>query len=236
MAEPLVLLPGLMCDARLWSNQFLALHGERAIMVAPLTGAATIGALAQSVLDAAPRRFALAGLSLGGMVAMEVLARAPDRVTRIALLDTSPLQETPQDAAGREPRIIGAQNGRLEEVLREEIPSSALAPGPGRIEVSHTLVEMGRDMGGEVFATQSRAMQRRPDQQKTLRDCRVPTLVLCGAHDTVFPPRRHETMAELIPGARLAVIDAAGHLPPLEQPEATTEAMREWLGAPLVLR
>ncbi len=236
MAEPLVLLPGLMCDARLWTNQFLALNGERAIMVAPLTGAASIGALAQAVLDAAPRRFALAGLSLGGMVAMEVLARASDRVTRIALLDTSPLQETPQDAARREPRIIGAQNGRLEDVLREEVPSAALAPGPGRFEVTRTLVEMGRDMGGAAFASQSRAMQRRPDQQKTLRDCRVPALVLCGAHDVVFPVRRHETMAELIPGAVLKVIEDAGHLPPLEQPDATTGALREWLCAPLVLR
>jgi pimeloyl-ACP methyl ester carboxylesterase len=95
---------------------------------------------------------------------------------------------------------------------------------------------MGRSLGAETFVAQSRAMQRRPDQQKTLRDCRVPALVLCGAHDSVVPVRRHETMAELIPGAVLKVIEDAGHLPPLEQPEATTEALREWLAAPLVLR
>jgi pimeloyl-ACP methyl ester carboxylesterase len=236
MAEPLVLLPGLMCDARLWSHPFLALNDTRAIMVAPLTGATSVGALAQAVLEAAPRRFALAGHGLGGVVAMEMLSRAPDRVTRIALFDTSPLAETPQDAAAREPRIIGAQNGRLDEVLREEVPPAALAPGPGRIEVGQTMLDMGRSLGADTFVAQSRAMQRRPDQQKTLRDCRVPALVLCGAHDSVFPVRRHETMAELIPGAVLKVIEDAGHLPPLEQPDATTEALREWLAAPLVLR
>lgn len=236
MAEPLVLLPGHMCDARLWSHPFLALNAERAVMVAPLTGASSIGALAQAALDAAPRRFALAGHGLGGMVAMEMLSRAPDRIARLALLDTSPLPETPHDAAAREPRIIGAQNGRLEDAAREEVPTAALAPGPGRFEVMQTLTEMARDLGAEAFVAQSRALQRRPDQQKALRDCRAPALVLCGAHDTLFPVRRHETMAELIPGAVLKVIDEAGHLAPLEQPDAVTEALRDWLAAPLVLR
>ena len=236
MAEPLVLLPGTMCDARLWSHAFLALNAERAVMVAPLAGRSTMGALAQDVLDAAPRRFALAGLGFGGMVAMEMLARAPDRIARIALLDTSPLPETPQDAAAREPRIVGARHGRLEEVMAEEIPPDALAPGPGRFEVAQTLREMAHDLGPEVFAAQSRALQRRPDQQKTLRACRVPALVLCGAHDTVFPVRRHEVTAGMIPGATLQVMEEAGHLPPLEQPDATTEALRVWLAAPLVLR
>lgn len=236
MAEPLVLLPGTMCDARLWSHAFLVLNSERAVMVAPLAGRSTVGALAQDVLDAAPRRFALAGLGFGGMVAMEMLARAPDRIARIALMDTSPLPETPQDAAAREPRIVGARHGRLEEVMAEEIPPHALAPGPGRFEVAQTLREMARDLGPEVFAAQSRALQRRPDQQKTLRACRVPALVLCGAHDTVFPVRRHEITAGMIPGATLQVMEEAGHLPPLEQPDATTEALRAWLAAPLVLR
>jgi pimeloyl-ACP methyl ester carboxylesterase len=236
MPEPLVLIPGMMCDARLFSDQFLTLNADRAVMVAPLTGASTVGALARAILDAAPARFALAGLSMGGIVAMEMMARAPDRITRIALMDTNPLPETPQVAAAREPHIIGVQNGRLEEIMREEMKPRYLAPGPGRIEVMNTVMEMARALGPEVFVAQSRALQRRPDQQKTLRGIRVPALVLCGRHDELCPVKRHELMAELIPGASLRIIEEAGHLPTLECPAETTGALREWLSAPLVLR
>ncbi|MEM6738996.1 MAG: alpha/beta fold hydrolase [Pseudomonadota bacterium] len=236
MPEPVVLLPGMMCDGRLFSHQFLALNRERAVMIAPLTGASTVGALAQQVLDQAPKRFALAGLSMGGIVAMEMMARAPDRISRFALMDTNPLAETPQVAAAREPHIVGAQSGRLEEIMREEMKPRYLAPGPGRVEVMNTVMEMARDLGPEIFVAQSRALQRRPDQQKVLRAVKVPTLVLCGVHDALCPVKRHEFMAELIPGAKLRLIEDAGHLPTLEQPERTTEALREWLGDPLVLR
>ncbi|MEM0935925.1 MAG: alpha/beta fold hydrolase [Pseudomonadota bacterium] len=236
MPEPVVLLPGMMCDGRLFSHQFLALNRERAVMIAPLTGASTVGALAQQVLDQAPKRFALAGLSMGGIVAMEMMARAPDRISRFALMDTNPLAETPQVAAAREPHIVGAQSGRLEEIMREEMKPRYLAPGPGRVDVMNTVMEMARDLGPEIFVAQSRALQRRPDQQKVLRAVKVPTLVLCGVHDALCPVKRHEFMAELIPGAKLRLIEDAGHLPTLEQPERTTEALREWLGDPLVLR
>ncbi|MEM1428192.1 MAG: alpha/beta fold hydrolase [Pseudomonadota bacterium] len=236
MPEPIVLLPGMMCDGRLFSHQFLALNRDRAVMVAPLTGASSVGALAQRILDAAPRRFALAGLSMGGIVAMEMMGRAPDRISRIALMDTNPLPETPQVAAAREPHIVGVQSGRLKEIMREEMKPRYLAPGAGRVEVMSVVMDMARDLGPDVFVAQSRALQRRPDQQKVLRGIKVPTLVLCGAHDALCPVKRHEFMAELIPGAKLRVIKDAGHLPTLEQPDATTEALREWLGDPLVLR
>ena len=236
MAEPLVLLPGALTDGRLFSQAFLTLNADRAVMIAPLTGASSVGALAQSVLDSAPRRFALAGHGLGGMVAMEMLARAPDRVSRIALIATSPLPETPNEAAAREARIVGAQAGRLDEVAREEIPPASLAPGPGRVATLQIALDMARTLGPDVFVAQSRALQRRPDQQKTLRACRVPALILCGAHDTLFPLKRHETMSELLHGAHLHVVENAGHLPTLEAPEETTEALQTWLGAPFVLR
>ena len=236
MPEPLVLLPGMMCDGRLFSHQFLALNRTRAVMVAPLTGASSVGALAQQVLDAAPRRFALAGLSMGGIVAMEVIARAPERVMRLALMDTNCLPETPQVAAAREPHIVGVQSGRLEEIMREEMKPRYLAPGARRFEVMNIVMEMAKDLGPEVFVAQSRALQRRPDQQKTLRGIKVPTLVLCGEHDELCPVKRHEFMAEMIPGARLRVVKEAGHLPTLEQPEAVTDALAAWLGDPLVLR
>ena len=124
---------------------------------------------------------------MGGIVAMEILRRAPERVTRIALMDTNPLPETPQAAAAREPQIIGARSGRLLEVMREEMKPNYLAPGPQRVDVLNLVMDMAAIMGPEVFVRQSRALQRRRDQQSTLRKCKVPALVLCGEHDALCP-------------------------------------------------
>jgi pimeloyl-ACP methyl ester carboxylesterase len=173
---------------------------------------------------------------MGGIVAMELLRRAPERITRLALMDTNPLAETPQTAAAYEPMIIGARAGRLEEVLRGFMRPDYLAPGPQRLAVLGQVLEMGRDLGPEVLVRQVRALQRRRDQQPTLRRCKVPTLILCGAYDTLTPLKRHAFMAELIPYARLEVIAEAGHLPTLEAPEATTAALRAWMQQPFVLQ
>ncbi len=228
--EPLVLIPGMMCDARLFLPQILAFSGERAVHVANITGADTVEGMAEAVLEAAPERFALAGLSLGGIVAMEVIRRAPGRVSRIALMDTNAQAEPPPVAAGREPQIVAVMAGRLEEVMEEVMRPEYLAPGPHRMELIRMMCEMALDLGEGVFVRQSRALQRRPDQQKTLRTIRVPALVLCGEHDGLTPVRRHDFMAMLIPGATLRIIPDAGHLPTLEQPSATNAALREWLG------
>lgn len=236
MFEPLVFLPGMMCDARLFWPQLLEFGTRRAVMVAPINGASSIGALAAKLLEDAPPKFALAGHAMGGMVAMEVLRRAPERVTRLALMNTSPLPETPQLAAEREPQIVAVRAGRLAEHVREQGTTFGLAPSARKGEILNLLVEMAEKLGTETFIAQSRAMQRRPDQQKTLRTTQVPTLVLCGERDGVFPAKRHEFMAELIPNSDLHVIENAGHLPTLEQPQATNAALREWLENAFVLR
>lgn len=236
MPEPLVLLPGMMCDARLFGPQIAELSAEMCVTVAPVTQGERVEEIASGLLDQLPARFALAGLSMGGIVAMELLRRAPDRITRLALMDTNPLAETPQVAAAREPQIIGARTGRLAEVMQEEIKPSCLAPGPHRAEVLDLVMDMAQTLGPEVFVRQSRALQRRRDQQGTLRKCKVPTMILCGAHDTLYPIKRHTFMAELIPYAQLKVIETAGHLPTLEAPEETTLALREWLKQPMVLQ
>lgn len=236
MAEPLVLLPGMMCDARLFGPQIAELSSEMTITVAPVTRGERIEEIASGLLDELPARFALAGLSMGGIVAMELLRRAPDRVTRLALMDTNPLAETPAVAAAREPQIIGVRTGRLEQVMREEMKPGYLAPGPYRNEVLDLVMDMALTLGPETFVRQSRALQRRRDQQGTLRKCKVPTLILCGAHDALCPIKRHTFMAELIPYAELEVIEDAGHLPTLECPDQTTAALRRWMAMPLVLR
>lgn len=232
MRTPLFLLPGMMCDARLFAPQIAAFSGTRAVCLAPIAARDTVAALAADVLAQAPPRFALAGLSMGGIVAMEVLRRAPERVTRVALMDTNCLPETPQMAAAREPHIVRVQAGRLEEVMRDELKPNYLAPGAGRVEVLKTVMDMARSLGPQVFVAQSRALQRRPDQQKTLRHARQPALVLCGEHDALCPVKRHVFMAEIMPNAVLRVIPEAGHLPTLEQPEAVTAALEDWLAMP----
>lgn len=232
MSEPLVLLPGMMCDARLFGPQIAALSRDFSVMTIPVSVADRIGDIAEFVLGQAPEKFALAGLSMGGIVAMEVMRRAPERVTRIALMDTNPLAETPQSAAGYEPMIVGAKAGKLEEVMRGFMRPDFLAPGPQRADILALTIDMAMHNGAEVFERQARALQRRRDQQATLRKCRVPALVLCGEHDRLTPVKRHSFMAELIPVSTLQIIKGAGHLPTLEQPDATTEALREWMRQP----
>ena len=232
MTEALVLLPGMMCDARVFEPQINALSRERAVMLAPITQGERVEEIASNIIDQLPQRFALAGLSTGGIVAMEILRRVPDRVTRLCLMDTNPLAETPTEAAAREPMIVGVRAGRLDEVMRQAMRPDYLAPGPGRMAVLNAVYAMAADLGPEVFVRQSRALQRRRDQQSTLRKCKAPVLILCGAHDRLTPVKRHSFMAELMPTAELQVIEEAGHLPPLEAPEATLQALDYWLAMP----
>ena len=235
MSEPVVFLPGMMCDARLFGPQIAALSADHAVTVAPVTQADRIELIARDLLELLPARFALAGLSMGGIVAMELLARAPERITRVALMSTNPLAETPQVAAAREPQIVKARTGQMLDVMREEMKPNYLAPGPYRGEILDLVIDMADALGPEVFVRQSRALQRRPDQQATLRRTKVQTLILCGAHDQLCPVKRHTFMAELIPNSELHILPDSGHLPTLEQPDETTLALRKWMQTPLML-
>jgi pimeloyl-ACP methyl ester carboxylesterase len=224
-----------MCDARVFAPQLAALSARHAVQVAPMTRHDTIEAMAEEVLENAPDRFALVGFSMGGIVAMEVLRQRADRVLKLALLDTTPIPETPEIAATREPQIVAARAGRLEEVIREEHLPNCFASGASSYAHKSTVLDMARDLGPAVFVRQSRALQRRKDQQATLRDARLPTLLLCGRHDKLCSVKRHQSMAGLVAGAALEVIDDAAHFPTLEQPEATTEALQRWLSGTLLL-
>lgn len=236
MTEPLVLLPGMMCDARMYASQVTSFSTERAVTVAPITQGERIEEIASNILTQVPHRFALAGLSMGGIVAMEILRRAPDRITRLCLMDTNPLAETPDHAAAREPWIIGVRAGRMADVLQDWMRPEYFAPGPQRQMVLRQMYDMAESLGPEVFVRQCRALQRRSDQQSALRRCKAPTMILCGEHDTLTPVKRHTFMAELIPYAELRILPGAGHVPTLETPESVTAAMRDWLDMPLVLR
>lgn len=229
MKEPLILLPGMMCDARLFAPQIAAFSHEHPVMTAPLNDHDTVGQLAKDILDNAPPNFALAGLSMGGIVAMEVLRQAPKRITRLALLDTNPKAEAEVVAQSRLPQMDKVRAGALRAVMRNEMKPNYLTDGPRMGQILDLCMAMAETLGATVFINQSRALQTRPDQQDTLRAVTVPTLILCGEDDTLCPIHRHELMHQLIPGSVLTIIKGAGHLPTLEQPDLTNEALAQWL-------
>ena len=225
----LVLLPGMMCDARLFAPQIAALSAQHDILVPRLVGADTVPGLATRILAQAPPRFALAGLSMGGIVAMEIMAQAPDRVMRLALMDTNPEAEAEEIATRRGPQMAKVAAGGLAAVMRDEMKPHYLADGPNRGEVLDLCMDMALALGPDVFIAQSKALIDRPDQKDTLKRVTIPTLILTGAEDRLCPRHRHELMAGLVPGAQLTVIDGAGHLPTLEKPDATSAALANWL-------
>jgi pimeloyl-ACP methyl ester carboxylesterase len=225
---PLVLLPGMMCDARMFGPQIAAFNGYT-LHLPPLTGADTMAALAAQILQNAPPRFALAGLSMGGIVAMEILRQAPDRIARLALMDTNPLAEAPEMQARRGPQIARVLAGGLDAVMRDEMKPLYLADTPHRAEILDLCMAMARDLGPETFADQSRALATRADQTATLAAFKGPALVLMGEHDIPCPRPRHDLMHALMPQSQLAIIAGAGHLPTLEKPDETTAALIRWL-------
>lgn len=227
--EPLLLVPGLMADARLYWHQIGLLSAERSVQVARLGALETVTEMAAAVLANAPPRFAIAGHGLGALVAISVASQARERISRLALLDLDPLPERPYAAADREPRLVRARAGQLAQCVLEEFPESTLAPGEGARAVQAMMLEMAEAQGVETYVAQARALVRRPDSQRLLRALRLPTLILCGAHDTICPVRRHEFLAEVMPEAKLEILPDAGHLPTLEQPETVTEMLAGWL-------
>jgi pimeloyl-ACP methyl ester carboxylesterase len=237
-AEPIVLVPGLASDARVFAPQIVALSAGRAVHVGHVAEDTTIQGMARSVLADAPARFALAGHSMGGIVALEVVRQAPERVARLALIASDCFADPPPVAAAREELIVAARAGRLNEAMRKALPAEALAPGPGRAELHAALVRMAAELGPDVFVRHTRALQRRADLQRTLRSLKVPVLILGGRHDRLCPPRRQEFMAQMAWTARLLIVEEAGHVPTLEAPDVVAESLAGWLDrqAPLTLR
>lgn len=228
---PVLMLPGMMQDARLFEAQTRELARQRPVLVADLGSDQTIGAMATRVLSAAPPRFALVGLSMGGIVALEIWRRARARVSHLALLDTTPHAEKPQRRELRLQQIEQAERGYLRDVLIESMKPLYLARRHrGDRALLERILEMGLQAGPAVFRNQSLALRDRPDSVATLRDIDCPSLVLCGREDELCPPKWHVQMAEAMPCADLVVLAECGHLPPLEDPRAVTTALDRLLG------
>lgn len=225
----LLLLPGLICDEVLWAHQIRYLSGVAAVSVGDISRGESIAAMAEQVLAAAPDRFALAGFSTGGYVSLEIMRRAPERVTRLALLDTSARPDDADKARQRRGLINQSGKGKFRGMsakLMEELVFKPRATEPALIE---TVTAMTQRMGQEVFVRQQIAVLGRPDSRDTLPSIDVPTTVICGRDDVLTPLALHEEMVAGIKGARLAVVEECGHLSPLERPHAVTALLRGWL-------
>lgn len=227
---PLLLLPGLLCDARLWRDQVAALAPLATPVVADLTLDDRIEAMAARALAALDGPFALAGLSMGGYVALEIMRQAPGRVTRLALLDTGARADTDEQKRRRRGLISLSRSGQFRGVTPRLLPSLV---HPSRLDgpIAAEVMAMAERVGKDAFLRQQAAIMHRIDSRPHLARIAVPTLVGVGADDALTPPPLAAEMAALIPGARLRHFADAGHLPTMETPEAVNAALAAWLSA-----
>lgn len=229
MFQPIVFLPGLICDARLWRDIIDGFADTMAPMVADLRLDETVAAMASRTLAAAPPRFALAGLSMGGYVALEIMRQAPERVTHLALFDTSARPDNEERRETRRKGIEMIAQGKFIGVSRGLL-GSLVAPHHLGTPLAEEVQAMSERVGGTVYIRQQKAIMDRVDSRPHLAAIDVPTLVGVGALDKMTPPELAEEMAAHIPGAKLVTFPDAAHLPTMENPAPVVDAMRNWLG------
>ncbi|MEK6318514.1 MAG: alpha/beta fold hydrolase [Burkholderia gladioli] len=228
---PIVLIPGLLCTAEVFAPQISALWPYGPVTVASTLEGDSIAAMAAAILASAPSRFALAGFSMGGYLAHEILRRAPERVTRLALLSTSARADQPIQVEMRQALLEAATHGDYDTVLANATLNTAHVSLRRDPVFAATKRRMAADIGRAAFARQTAAVIGRPDSRRELPSIAVPSLVLVGDSDPVTPPEFAREMAEAIPGAKLVIVPECGHTSPLERPEAVNAALRDWLAA-----
>lgn len=218
-----------MCDGRIFSPQIDELSDSIKISIADISGHSSVEELASEVLKNSPPKFHLLGHSMGGIVAMEMCSQEPSRIEKLVLMDTNPKAELEEVKAMREPQIQAAKQGKLLDVMRDEMKPNYLADTEDKERILQICMDMAMSMGPEVFIKQSKALQSRLDQQNTLCSIDFPVLLICGSSDMLCPVERHELMHSIINDSELRVINNAGHMPSLEQPQETTEVLKKWL-------
>jgi pimeloyl-ACP methyl ester carboxylesterase len=231
MAEtvPVVLIPGLNCSARLYAEQIPVLWRFGPVQVADHTRDDSMDAIASRILAAAPPRFALAGLSMGGFIALTIMRHAPDRVQKLALLDTSARPETPEQTARRKPQIALAKAGRFAEVPPLQFPVFVHRNRQGDEALRARVRVMAEETGAQAFLRQQQAIMTRPDARPSLPAIKCPTLVLVGDGDELTPPALSQEIAAGVVGSRLVVVADCGHLSTMERPDAVNRELNNWL-------
>ena len=225
----MLVLSGLLSDGALWRAQVEGLADVAAPVVPDLAHDDSIAGMALRALAAAPPRFALAGLSMGGYVALEIMRRAPERVSRLALLGTSARTDTPEQAGRRRGAIRLAEGGEFDRVADRMLPNLL---HPDRLwdeGLVSAIRAMAERLGKDGFLRKQRAIMGRIDSRPHLPRIACPTLVLCGREDASAPLALSEEMASLVPDARLAVVERCGHMSAMERPAEVTAALRRWL-------
>jgi pimeloyl-ACP methyl ester carboxylesterase len=226
---PIVLVPGLNCSARLYAEQVPVLWGYGPVTVADHRRDDSVEAIAARILAAAPPRFALAGLSMGGYIAFAIMREAPERVARLALLDTSARPDAPEQSERRRALITCAESGRFAEIPDLLFPVFVHRNRHGDEALRAIVRTMAEETGPQAFVRQERAIISRPDCRALLELIRCPTLVLVGDGDELTPPALAQEIAAGIARARLVTVPDCGHLPTLERPQAVNRALLEWL-------
>lgn len=226
---PIVLVPGLLCSPRLYAEQIPALWRFGSVAIVDHARDDRMSAIARRLLAHAPPRFALIGLSMGGYVAFEVLRQAPDRIVKLALLDTTARPDLPEQSEQRGRQIELAERGRFGEISNLLFPRFVAAARHTDEALRATVRTMAEETGAAAFVRQQTAIIHRPDSRPGLGAIRCPTLVLVGQDDALTPPDRAAEIAAAIPNARQIVVPDCGHLSTLERPEAVTRALTEFL-------
>jgi len=226
---PVVLVPGLNCSARLYAEQIPALWQFGPVTVGDHRRDDSMAAIARRILADAPPRFALAGLSMGGYIAFEILRQAAARVAKLALLDTGAGAEVPERTAQRKPLIALAQQGRFAEITEDQFPLLVHRSRHGDTALKAQVRAMNQETGPEAYCRQQHAIMGRPDSRPGFAAISCPTLVLVGDEDQLTPPALAHEMAGGIRGARLVVVPECGHLSTMERPQAVTQALLDWM-------
>lgn len=226
---PVLLVPGLNCSARLYAAQIPALWRFGPVTVTDHRRDDTMAAIAGRILAEAPPRFALVGLSMGGYISFEILRQAPQRVVRLALLDTSARDDRPEQTQRRDQQIATVAEGRFAEVSESLFPLFVRPDRLAEEDIRWTLRLMADETGPEAFVRQLRAIKVRPDSRPLLPRIGCPTVVIVGDADQLTPPDLSQEIAAGIPGARLVVVPECGHLTTIERPEAVNRALAEWM-------
>ncbi|TCU73796.1 pimeloyl-ACP methyl ester carboxylesterase [Bradyrhizobium sp. R2.2-H] len=231
---PILLVPGLASSARIYAPVIPPLWRFGPVMIANHIRDDSIAAIARRILAEAPPRFALAGHSMGGYIAFEIMRQAGERVTRLALINTQARPDTPEATARRYAQMERARRGELRAVCEESFPELVHPSRRDDADILALVHAQDEDVGVEGYLRQQTAIIARADSRPTLLAIKCPTLVLTGDTDNTIPNAFSKEMAEGIAGARLVILDRCGHLPQAEQPEATVRALTEWLGTEVV--
>jgi pimeloyl-ACP methyl ester carboxylesterase len=228
--EPILLIPGLTATPRFYEPVIPALWRFGPVTVANHTRDDSMGAIARRILASAPPRFALAGHSMGGYIALEVMRQAPERVAKLALLDTAARADAPEQTERRRQQIAIAAGGKMQAIVDLQFPNLVHPARRNDAALRRACDLMAEETGAQAFIRQQNAIIGRPDSRPSLAAIRCPTMVLVGEQDAVTPLERSQEMAAAIAGARLVVVPECGHMCVLEQPARLVQEMVRWLG------